>query len=267
MAFFITERIVILIMKKSNTTKNQNKKSYQNNYMDYVKVINSMNCELYILEILSIIYDTPTSMVVYCGDDRKEIQQHYHKVCNMLNIRTLYNDDVQYQRSGADYIMNGVILDLKTSPKDYDNRASFILEYDTNVHEWRFSPDVDNRLIVHFNVKTYELYIFPTRLVEMIVNRKLRELPFDSANYHNRQLYNEKKCNGKYLFNINCDILQKCISTFLDKYCTNNYVKAMLRMCNVAQIDKNNFKEYSALLNNLYKCKSNYKFKADILLY
>ena len=144
------------------------------------------------------------------------------------------------------------IEEFKIGDNDTSNRAGFAVTYNENKNRW----DIDNyhhdRLLVMYVPLTGKLYIFPLRLIAMIINKKVYDLPFKQSYYDDDKIFKHYNFNGKDVFYIDCDCIQDCMPTFMKKYCDNKNIRDLLANGNVAEVDK---EEYSAYMENIKNSK------------
>lgn len=207
-------------------------------------VKSDMNYEIFMLEQISKQLKIPVSHFFYCGDNRMEVLTHFWNLCKLRNIVPSYQAQLEWQKMGADYIVNGVLLDLKVVYKNYGNRASFNLIKDEKSGLWRFPNEMGNRVIAPYLTGNNTQYLFPVMLITDIVNRNIEGLPFDISNYNNQSLFNYRFKNNRDLFNIDCECIQKCVKPYLDKKSNYNYVTMLLGNYSPIKVDKKELDEY-----------------------
>ena len=234
-----------------------------NNYADYKSVNKVMNAEFYMMMVVSNMLKIPVCEFIYCGDCRKEVKDNFDNLCIYFGVITGYCADISEQKNGTDAMVRGCGLDFKIGDNDTSNRAGFAVTYNENKNRW----DIDNyhhdRLLVMYVPLTGKVYIFPLRLIAMIINKKVYDLPFKQSYYDDDKIFKHYNFNGKDVFYIDCDCIQDCMPTFMKKYCDNKNIRDLLANGNVAEVDKEEYSAYMENIKNIETC--NVKKFADLV--
>ena len=226
-------------------------------FLDYTCVNNEMNKEIYMMLVISKLLNVDISKFTYCGDCRQEVKNHFEKLSSYFGVITGYCADVSEQRNGTDAKVLDCCLDFKIGKSIKSKKAGFEMRFDGNYQRWKVPKNNINRLLVMYVPLIGYLYIFPTGLIEMIVNREIEDLPFDISNYDNKDIFQECNFSGKTVFYIDCDYIQACMGVYMNKYCNNDKIKRLLGdNSTTVKIDTDDYNKY---LENIWKLDINIK--------
>lgn len=171
-----------------------------------------------------------------CSDS--ESREKASAFCNPV----IFNDKAQY--AGTDIQYNGLSIDVKCNGTGYTRACFELFKDESNCYSYRNSPET--HLIAHYMERTKKLYLFPSKFIELVVNREnVAQLELAADFYcNNKKIYSgeNRQKPDKFNFYIDPDELTIPLRNYLAFFCSNKDVVKMF-LQTYQPYENENFKE------------------------